>query len=215
MEDNLELKIYKTIGVVKFKNLVMKLRQSFLILLSKFFKEEEDKEEILNNKSNYRLKNGNGIKDLKDFKKWILVNASIHTIGLILCIIKLNILLTTKVPLNEIIDISIVTLINLYCLMLQRYNNIRINNVIKKEEPKEYAKTEKLKENLLLKSKSLINYTYKSEDKELTFEEILEKASLKELLQYKKTLEYLKDNNEDTTIHLKDKQIIKLELKKN
>lgn len=86
------------------------------------------------------MKKGNGLKDLKDFKKCLYFNSGIHICVLIICIINLFIR-------SFIIQIPFIIL-NLYCLMLQRYNYIRINNIIKKYEDIENKKINNIKDEI-------------------------------------------------------------------
>lgn len=121
------------------------------------------------------------------------LNASIHTFGLFLCIVDL--LLG-----GADVFFIIMTLINIYCIMLQRYNIIRLNKVIKKFYPKYEHQKEEIKKELIESNKLLKEHTYKIvketkkevKEREVTFEELLNNSSLSELKAYRESLKYFK-----------------------
>lgn len=85
-EKNIELKIYELLGVKTIRKLVFKLFYISIIPYTRHMTREERYNSIYNTPSNYNMKKGHGIQDLRDFKKQLLFNAGIHTIGLIACI---------------------------------------------------------------------------------------------------------------------------------
>lgn len=121
--------------------------------------------------------------------------------------------------------------VNSYCIMLQRYNVIRINQVVNKMTPRYEKQKDEIKEEII-KENTLVNqYNYKivkedNKEVETTFEELIENATLSELKQYLERLEYFnninKQNNqclERKIINIKTSdrklKVIKLELKPN
>ena len=184
---NLELKIYEILGVKIFRKLVMKLlyfcAYPYFILLK--IPKEKRKKILYNTPSNYFMKKGNALQDLKDFKKQLYFNAGIHIIVLIII---LTILYT-----NIFVDIPFIIL-NLYCIMLQRYNYIRINQVINKHKIFEKNKIKLIKTELKEKDSLLKEHVYILEcigkKKEIkTLDELLENAPIERLRQIKKLLE--------------------------
>lgn len=125
---NLEIKIYELLGIKYFKKFVLKLRDIVYSLF--FFIPKEELEIIKNRPDNYKM----GITDKKEkilkYKKSLYFNGSVHIFGMfysMLCIIFTE----------NLIFHLICFIINMYCVMLQRYNYIRINNLLKKVELKE------------------------------------------------------------------------------
>lgn len=147
------------------------------------------------------MKKGHGIQDLRDFKKQLLFNAGIHIFSLITCIPSfLNVIGGTATFFTTISTLFLAT-INTYCIMLQRYNQIRINQVIKKGEHLEKAKKNKLKEELIKEDSLLSKHIYKvvnkrEEEKNITFEELLENATYEQLRQYRDYLSSFKKTDQ-------------------
>lgn len=199
---NLEMKIYELLGIKIFRKMVFSL--AYIINLPKKRKLTKEEWENYNNKtSNYNIGKVKDLDDVKKYKKQMYLNASIHTLGLFLCIVDL---------LLGGLDVFfiIMTLINVYCVMLQRYNIIRLNKVIKKFYPKYEHKKEEIKKELIESDKLLKEHTYKIvkenkkevNEREVTFEELLNNSSLSELKTYRESLKYFKcaeTINEDKT----------------
>lgn len=196
-EKNIELKIYELLGVKTFRKLVFKLLYISIMPYTRHMTREERYNSIYNTPSNYNMKKGHGMQDLRDFKKQLLFNAGIHIFGLIACIPSfLNVIGGTATLFTTIATLFLVT-INTYCIMLQRYNQIRINQVIKKGEHLEEAKKNKLKEELIKEDSLLSKQIYKvvnkrEEEKNITFEELLENATYEQLKQYRDYLSCFK-----------------------
>ena len=189
---NLEMKIYELLGVKIFRKIVFTL--AYTISLPKKRKMTKEEWENYNNKtSNYNIGKVKDLDDVKKYKKQMYLNASIHTFGLFLCIVDL---------LLGGLDafFIIMTLINVYCIMLQRYNIIRLNKVIKKFYPKYEHQKEELKKKLIESDKLLKKHTYKIvkenkkevTERKITFEELLNNSSLSELKAYRESLKYFK-----------------------
>lgn len=177
--ENLEMKIYEKLGVKKFKNFVLNLNAK-----------------ATNNKkikgNNYYLDQGHGLEDLKKFKFELLFNGYLHTYSSIACVV---FMMGSMIPITLYpVAIASITL-NTYCVMLQRYNWIRINKAIKKNEPLEERKKEKIKQELQEQEDKLLPHTYKARkkyrrEKEVSFDKLIENASLEELKRYRKSLNF-------------------------
>ena len=154
---------------------------------------KEEWENYNNKTSNYNIGKVKDLDDVKKYKKQMYLNTSIHTFGLFLCMVDL--LLG-----GADVFFIIMTLINIYCIMLQRYNIIRLNKVIKKFYPKYEHQKEEIKKELIESNKLLKEHTYKIvketkkevKEREVTFEELLNNSSLSELKAYRESLNYFK-----------------------
>lgn len=177
--ENLEMKIYEKLGVKKFKNFVLNLNVK-----------ATDNKKIKGN--NYYLDQGHGLEDLKKFKLEILFNGYLHTYSSIACIVSM---MGSIIPI-ALYPILIATMtLNTYCIMLQRYNWIRIKKAIKKNEPLEERKKEKIKQELQEQEDKLLPHTYKTIKnfkipKEVSFDKLIEDASLEDLKRYRKSLNF-------------------------
>lgn len=222
-DKNIELKIYELLGVKTFRKLVFKLFYISIIPYTRHMTREERYNSIYNTPSNYNMKKGHGIQDLRDFKKQLLLNAIIHIFALMTCIPNfLNVICGTATLFTTISTLFLVT-INTYCIMLRRYNQIRINQVIKKGERLEEDKKNKLKEELIKEDSLLSKHIYKvvnkhEREKNITFEELLENATYDQLKQYRDYLSYFKKENQmleeqpSISVPLQKNKTLKLEL---
>lgn len=184
---NLELKIYEKLGIKKFRNVLMKTVYLLFLPFFIIFKvpKEKRKDTFHNSQMNYFMKKGNGLKDLKDFKKWLYVNAGIHVYALLICI---KGLLTG----TFIIEIPFIIL-NLYCIILQRYNYIRIDNTIKKYEDIEKKKIcsikKTIKDNIEETHISIYSPKKKINESDKTLDSMLDNLSLKNLKELKNLIQ--------------------------
>lgn len=198
---NIELKIYELLGIKTFKKMAFSFRNLLSIPSTKKMTKEEKNNFLYNTPSNYIMKKGNGFQDLKDFKKMLRLNALTHILGSITCIFFL-VFSVIDVFINPISIISIASIIiqlvffivNLYCVMLQRYNWIRINKTIKRMKPREEKKKNELKAELQKTDTYLAEHSYKivknkKIEKDISLEELMENASLRQLKQYRDYLE--------------------------
>ena len=223
---NIELKIYELLGVKTFRKMAFKLRDTLFwpILKIARLSKEERHEVLYEQPSNYIMKKGHGIKDFKDFKKQLLFNAGIHIWALSVCMPNfLKVIGGTASLSTTIINLSCIA-VNIYCIMLQRYNHIRINQVIKKMEPREEAKKGKLKEELIREDSLLNEHSYKvvnkrDKEKDITFEELLKTATYAQLKEYREYLSYFKEKNQmleqQQSYTLEEQLSISVPLKKN
>lgn len=148
---NLEMKIYEKIGVKQFRKFVFfTVNNACLIFMGKFFKSKEEKQEIIQelNKqpSNYNIGSKINKKTINNFKKQIYLNSAIHISAFLLLLPSYFLILVGNLPLDLVILTGIFTVINTYCLILQRYNSIRIDKTLEKLKQHEERKQEKLKE---------------------------------------------------------------------
>ncbi len=196
--NDFELKLYEKLGIKKFKKYIIGLKDS--LIDTKYMNNPKGKEEYKKKHTNYSLGTAKTLDDLKSHKKEMLFNGIVHTMSLISCI---SILATTPVvlPLSALNLIGytstlLVTVINTYCVMLQRYNWIRFDKVIEKNNASDMKKKQKAKKELKEKDKELSEHKYKvkkvskrfSKEKEVTLDEIVEHATLSELREYRKRL---------------------------
>lgn len=199
----LELRIYEFLGIKIFRKMafiLMKvLSYPFTIKMSK-----EQRKSFFNGASNYRMKKGNGLQDLRDFKKMLILNASIHACALLALapnVIKIISGAFSTMSTTLVVTTIIATIINAYCIMLQRYNWVRINEVLKKHSKRDEKKKELLKETLKKEDELLNEHTYKmvnrqNKEKEITFEELIENADIEQLRNYQKNLALINSYNE-------------------
>lgn len=142
----LEPKIYECLGVKQFQKLVF--------LLEKVIHFKDKGKNI-----NYHIKNYS-IDELEQFKKFLYFNGFIHVRNSVVLVLFLIIQILF---LNPIILVYIVPSLikNIYCVMLQRYNYIRIDKAIthkkKKIEKKTSHKVEKLVESEKFENVKIIN----------------------------------------------------------
>ncbi|MDD2377711.1 MAG: hypothetical protein PHD10_02740 [Bacilli bacterium] len=123
----IEEKIYECLGIKHFKRMV--------VLLGKRVRRNQK----ISKGDNYFLYalTTDGIKNFKE--NGIKVNTIVHLGALPFCV--LNIITASST--TGVILFSLGGLINLYCAMLQRYNNIRLNRIYKQMEKRETRKDEK------------------------------------------------------------------------
>ena len=231
---NIELKIYELLGVKIFRKMAFGLRDKIWILYTLKMSKEERKDYLYHTASNYNLGKVNSLEDIKKFKKELFTNAAIHIWALSLCIpTSLKVIAGTASLLTTIFNLFLIGL-NLYCVMLQRYNGIRINQLIEKMTPRYEKQKDVIREELKKEDSLLGEHTYKIVEKKgkeigITFDELIANATIEELKQYRNHLKYFKlvnqniqenDNYLDNQpanvrVHLKKHKSLKLELKPN
>lgn len=232
---NIELKIYELLGVKIFRKMAFGLRDTLAFPLTLKMSKEERKKFLYNTASNYIMKKGNGLQDLRDFKKQLWLNAGIHIWALSLCLPNfLKVIGGTASTFTTIINLITIT-INIYCIMLQRYNCVRINEVIKKGIPREEKKKNEIKDELKQVDSLLKEHNYKivnkrNKEKIITFDELLQNATLEQLREYRDYLKLFQKCREqfefsqgfqeqeqqmDIKVPLEKNKKLKLELKLN
>lgn len=229
--NEIEMKVYEKLGVRFFRKMAYGLY--YIIwkpILFFSIRDKEERKRRYTQPNNYNMKKGNGMQDLRDFKKMLLLNAGIHTFFLADTIYDYIMALVSGVPVSLATAFIIPFLLNSYCIMLQRYNHLRINKVLEKGEKVEARKKvvlcEELKKDEFLskvESYKIINRKNK-EEVPVTFDEFLNESSLQDLKYYKEALEsskrfynYLKENNMPTSgnimLPIDFDRTLKLELK--
>ncbi len=202
MKKNMEMKIYELLGVRFFKKVVMGLVWLSItpIIIGKSKKE---KMKIYYNLStNYTLGKIDSLEDIKKFKKNLLLHASIHTLVLLAMLSNLFIIIGSAASLATLIAATALIGMNIYCIMLQRYNNIRINQVIKKRTPYYEKQKNKMKEELRKNDALLLEHTYKMIDKKgketsITFEDLIANATFNQLKKYREYLTHFHSMNQE------------------
>lgn len=223
-EKNIELRIYELLGIKIFRKMAFKFRDLIWVPLTLKISKEKRHEMLYNEPSNYIMNRGHGIQDLRDFKKQLLLNSVVHICCLFICLpVSLMGIIGNVSFIFAIINIFL-ALIHTYCIMLQRYNQIRINQVIKRMKPREDAKKSELKKELIKEDSLLSEHTYKvvnkrDKEKNVTFEELLETATYKQLKLYRDYLSYFRTINQTReqyqSFSSEEQQIIKVPLQKN
>jgi len=192
---NKELKFYEKIGVLKFKRLILKLVYQPFRLFG-FSKEYVDSvlQQVSNN---YFIGQRDGIKSLKKFKYSLLFNASIHTSLLIINVPHYYNLLNGNYSFLASINVIFGFTLNSYCIMLQRYNQIRINKVIKRYEKVDFSKREKLKNKITSSqvNRNVISYKLvnNSSYDDVDLDELVKNANLNQLKILKESLESFRE----------------------
>ncbi len=111
----MEIRFYEIIGIKKFKKILISI-----ILL--FFHDRN----ILKG-SNYYIESLT-ISGLKSFSKKLMFNVFNHIIGFVVSVI---FIITDKNYFNKVILFFIIVF-NVYCVLLQRYNYLRMQKILKR-----------------------------------------------------------------------------------
>lgn len=167
----LELQIYELLGIKKFQKLTF--------LLEKIIHRNDS-----GYNENYHLKKKYYNRNVQDFKKFLFYNGGIHIRNILFII---SIILIKKIfKCIAWFDFFLIILAvkDIYCVMLQRYNYIRIQNCIelqnKAKERRINKRTEKIKSDI---SK---NYDLKNYTQDINFINLfMKKLSANELIEFK------------------------------
>lgn len=215
-ENNIELKLYELLGVKLFRKMAFVVRD-FLVLVFTFWWKKEKRHELLYGKpSNYIIgKDGDILENMKKFKGSLLTNAIIHIICILIAMPSILDIINGIGSTFLIIQTSLYIILNLYCIMLQRYNHIKINRVIKKLESREVKKKniifEEIKKDYDINKVDYKLYDKKYNGKMITCDDFLQIATLEQLKNYREFLGNI-DKCSYTYIHLKKGKTLKLEL---
>lgn len=226
-----EMHIYELLGIKKFKKMVFLFRDALvkilLFPLMFIMSKEEINKMIYSTPSNYNFGVIKDLEDVKKFKKQLYLNAGIHIYALLICIPNfLKIIAGTMALAPAIINIMCI-FINLYCIMLQRYNCIRINKFVEKMAPRYEKQKEKLKEQLKETDDLLPKHTYKITDKKdkesnVTIEQLIDGANMEQLKQYRKYLTNISNYSDfsnyffyDPSLSMKKQKVLKIEFARN
>ncbi len=231
---NIEMRLYELLGIKAFRKMAFKLRDILAYPLTFKMSKEEKYNFLYNTASNYNIGKVKNLESVKKFKKQLIINTCIHIWALKFC-------LPDFIKDISNLNFSPLTLVyftcigvNLYCIMLQRYNAIRINKLIKKLTPIYEKKKNVIKDELKKEDSLLLNHTYKIIDKkeketDITFNDLIEKASIEQLKKYHEYLAYFKNINQsiqkkyfysdknqvDIIVSIEKNKALKLELNSN
>lgn len=116
----MEMKFYEKLGVRQWKKFVLWLDA------------KTERNPTKRNGGNYYL-NAINVKAAKNFKVALIFNGLIHSIGALFCIYCImGCISNGDIISYPILIFTICFLINAYCVMLQRYNWLRIKRILKK-----------------------------------------------------------------------------------
>lgn len=133
--EKIEIKIYKFLGIEKFKRLVFKLEN--------FIHRNDNMKNI-----NYHVINSNSISSVENFKKYLYNNGKIHVRSLINGVIIIGITLILGINPLILTFLGLLMIKDIYCIMLQRFNWIKIKEFQRKLKEKVERKIIKEKESL-------------------------------------------------------------------
>lgn len=216
MGQNKELKIYEFLGIKHFKKFIMKFHYLLYLPLSFLLEKEYRHEFYYNVRNNYKIGKVTELKDIKTFKKNLYFNGIIHA-----TIAFLNILLFfSSLTIFPFLVNLVCLLVNVYCAMLQRYNCIRINNMLFKCEPLERKKKDSLQKQLQEDEFVAHNIDHKiinskeETERDITFDEFLNTASLSQIKEYMTYLRKLKEDSLEENLPLNKKETLQMTLKR-
>ena len=133
--EDIELKIYKALGVKQFRNLAFKLEKLIHI---------KDKKKNIN----YHINDCKDLVSIDKFKKYLYYNGFIHVKNLIFGSVGLALMIILNASVVPVIALSTLLLKDAYCVMLQRYNWIRITRHEEKLKARERKRIDKVKSNI-------------------------------------------------------------------
>ena len=134
----LELKIYEFLGVKQFKKAVF--------MLEKIIHKRDKGKNI-----NYHIKNSNDRESVDSFKKYLYYNGFIHTKNLITGIPIIVFAILCGQNLLFLIPLILFLIKDVYCVMLQRYNWLKISEFEKKLEIRDEKKIDLSRKNFAKK----------------------------------------------------------------
>lgn len=193
---NIEMKFYELLGIKVFKKMAFFIRDIVTLPLTFKMPKEERKKSLYNTASNYNIGKEKSFENIKKFKKQLFKNAGIHIFALLAFIPSFIKIILGTASLSTTIIVLPAMVMNIYCIMLQRYNCIRINQLIEKMTPRYEKQKDVIKEELIEKDSLLLEHSYKIIDKNeketsVNFEDLIANASIQELKQYRNYLAYL------------------------
>lgn len=196
-----EMKFYEAIGIKHFRNAAFGLRNAFFFPATIFKSKEARKEmykDLNNTATNYNFGPVKSLEDVKAFKKQLALNAGIHIFAGVGCTTTLVSQLCSQQPnTGTLIVNGVCAAVNLYCILLQRYNQIRINDLIKKMTPHYLRQKNKERNEIREKDASLPDghkFTLvdkKGNEEPITIDELIENANMEDLRRLKNGLEDL------------------------
>ena len=195
-DKSIEMKLYELLGIKVFKKIAFFVRDILTLPLTFKMPNEEIKKSLYNTSSNYNIGKAKSLEDIKKFKKQLFKNAGIHIFALLAFLPSFIKIILGTASLSTTIIVLPAMVMNIYCIMLQRYNCIRINQLIEKMTPRYEKQKDAIKEELIEKDSLLLEHTYKIIDKKekeisVNFEDLIANASIDELKKYRNYLAYL------------------------
>lgn len=193
---NIEMKFYELLGIKVFRKMAFFVRDIVTLPLTFKMPKEERKTSLYNTASNYNIGKEKSFENIKKFKKQLFKNAGIHIFALLAFLPSFIKIILGTASLSTTIIVLSAMVMNIYCIMLQRYNCIRINQLIEKMTPRYEKQKDAIKEELIEKDSLLLEHSYKIIDKKekeisVNFEDLIANASIQELKQYRNYLAYL------------------------
>lgn len=194
--NNIEMKIYEALGVNLFKKFIFKLLDIALLPITSKMNKRDRYDYLYNTHSNYNIGQRKDLQSLRNFKKYIWFNAGVHIFSLYFCSVSVKNIFSLAannlaVVLLSTFNIALIVL-NIYCIMLQRYNAIRINKTIRKYATLEQKKKAKICNELMVEKQITDNLTHEiiknKQVRPITFEEFLQTATLEQLKNYHNVL---------------------------
>lgn len=184
-----EVKIYELLGIKLFKKAVFKLE--------KIIHRKDGKKNI-----NYHIKNSNDMESVDNFKKFLYYNGAIHTKNLIFDIPVIILMIVFRYNLILIVPIMLWLIKDIYCIMLQRYNWLKINDFEEKLQVRKNKRIERRVEEID-KEKIKVNL----EQKEIDKNELV--AELEKMRNY-----LMKIKSENNELHIETFDIIEIAMDK-
>ena len=174
------MRIYELLGVNIF-------RKYILFTCEKIFKS-------INIDVGYRIKKLN-IEGVINYKKYIIGFTITHSILL------LDIFVQCIIYHKALSDFLYSILLQSYCIMTQRYNYIRMKQLIKRLTPKYERQKDEIKKELKKEDSKLLDHTYKIVDKKeretnISFDDLIANASIEQLKQYRENLAHFQSINQ-------------------
>lgn len=164
----IEKRVYELLGVNLFRKAAFKLEKIV---------HRKDK----GKNTNYHIQK-NEVDSLGEFKKYLYYNGTIHTSNLIKGIPILALMFIFNFKILSIITLSAWLLKDAYCVMLQRYNWIKLSE---KEELLKTKKTKKVLSNYSQYNEELlnelINFSYNYQDNGMQEERVIDKYNSNEM----------------------------------
>ena len=216
---NVEMKIYELLGIKYFRRLAFGTSEFFCrIAMPKMSKEEREKI-FYSASNNYTIGKKLNYEGINKFKIQLIFNASIHTI--------LNLIIIVEVLLGiGLLGLIPAFILNLYCIMLQRYNQLRINQVLERYKPRYEKQKQEVIQTLVEEDSKLPEHEYavvnkrgrifnrKGKINRTNIDEIINTANLEELKCYKMMLQATTNNSVASFANTSDGKNLCLVIKK-
>ncbi len=203
---NIEMKFYELLGIKVFRKMAFFIRDIVTLPQTYKMSKEKRKKTLYNTASNYNIGKEKSFENIKNFKKQLFKNAGIHILALLAFIPSFLKIIAGTASLSTTIITLPFMVMNIYCIMLQRYNCIRINQLIEKMTPRYEKQKDVIKEELINKDSLLLDHSYKIIDEKgketsVDFEDLIANANIEELKKYRNYLARLERVNKATRLY--------------